>query len=455
MQTLAVLSMHTSPLAQAGTGDGGGMNVYIRQLCAALARMGVRCEVFTRAERPGLPAVVPVEPGLRVHHVPAGPLGPVQKEELLSLVPAWTDGVSAILDRLEAEGCRVDAVHANYWLSGVAGHRLKHERGIPLVSTFHTLDRVKAEPNPVDQALSAVRQRSELETVGCSDLLLASCAVEADQLAELYGGDRDRIEIVAPGVDHAIFGPGDRRQARRAIGWPEDDPLVLFVGRIQPLKGPSVAVEALGLAVQAARGGAVVSSRGVLGEGAAAAGGLRGSEPVGASWRLGAGAERLARASLMIIGGPSGTEGAAELAAVHRGVARNRLQGRVHVVAAQPHELLSTSYRAADVVVVPSRSESFGLVALEASACGVPVVASAVGGLTTLVDHGRTGYLVEGRDATQFADHVRHLIARPDKASVMGAAAAARAGAYTWTAAAKRLQERMVGVIARQLVSCG
>jgi D-inositol-3-phosphate glycosyltransferase len=425
MQTLAVLSMHTSPLAQAGTGDGGGMNVYIRQLCAALARMGVRCEVFTRAERHGLPAVVSVEPGLRVHHIPAGPVAPVPKEDLLALVPAWTDGVSAALDRLEAEGCRVDAVHANYWLSGVAGHRLKHERDIPLVSTFHTLDRVKAEPNPVDQGLSAVRQQSELETVGCSDLLLASCAVEADQLAELYGAERDRIEIVAPGVDHAIFGPGNRRQARRAIGWPEDDPLVLFVGRIQPLKGPSVAVEALGLA-----------ARGLIAEGEGPAG-------------------RLARASLIIVGGPSGTEGAAELAAVHRAVARNGLEGRVHVVAPQPHELLSTSYRAADVVVVPSRSESFGLVALEASACGVSVVASAVGGLTTLVDHGRTGYLVEGRDPKQFAHHLRHLIADSDQAAAMGAAAATRAGAYTWTAAAKRLQERMVGVISRQLVTCG
>jgi len=156
----------------------------------------------------------------------------------------------------------------------------------------------------------------------------------------------------------------------------------------------------------------------------------------------------------MIVGGPSGTEGAAELAAVHRAVARNGLEGRIHVVAPQPHELLSTSYRAADVVIVPSRSESFGLVALEASACGVPVVASAVGGLTTLVDHGRTGFLVEGRDPTLFAQHLRHLIADPDRAAAMGRAAATRAGAYTWTAAAKRLQERMVGVTSRQLVTC-
>jgi D-inositol-3-phosphate glycosyltransferase len=421
--------MHTSPLAQAGTGDGGGMNVYIRELCAGLARRGVRCEVFTRAEDPAQPAVVAVEPGFRVHHVPAGPLAPVAKEDLLALVPAWTDAVSAVLDKLEAEGCRVDAVHANYWLSGVAGHRLKHEREIPLVSTFHTLDRVKADPSPVEQALSATRQHAELETVGCSDLLLASCDVEADQLVSLYGADRDRIEIVAPGVDHAIFGPGQRRQARRAIDWPDDNPLVLFVGRVQPLKGPSVAVEALGLAVSS------MADAPITGGSSGAAG-------------------RLERASLMIIGGPSGAQGSHELAAVHHGTARHHLNGRVHLVAPQRHELLSTSYRAADVVVVPSRSESFGLVALEASACGIPVIASAVGGLTTLIDHGRTGYLVEDRDPRQFGRYLAGLIAAPERAAAMGAAAAVRAGAYTWTAAAERLEERMAQVISRQLVAC-
>jgi D-inositol-3-phosphate glycosyltransferase len=426
--------MHTSPLAQAGTGDGGGMNVYIRELCAGLARRGVRCEVFTRAEDSAQPAVVAVEPGFRVHHVPAGPLAPVAKEELLALVPTWTDAVSAVLDKLEAEGCRVDAVHANYWLSGVAGHRLKHEREIPLVSTFHTLDRVKADPSPVEQALSATRQHAELETVGCSDLLLASCDVEAEQLVSLYGADRDRIEIVAPGVDHAIFGPGQRRQARRAIDWPDDNPLVLFVGRVQPLKGPSVAVEALGLAVSSMPGASMA--------GASMAGGGSGA------------AGRLDRASLMIIGGPSGAQGSHELAAVHHGTARHHLNGRVHLVAPQRHELLSTSYRAADVVVVPSRSESFGLVALEASACGIPVIASAVGGLTTLIDHGRTGYLVEDRDPRQFGQYLARLIAAPERAAAMGAAAAVRAGAYTWTAAAERLEERMAQVISRQLVVC-
>jgi D-inositol-3-phosphate glycosyltransferase len=421
METLAVLSMHTSPLAQAGTGDGGGMNVYIRELCAGLARGGVRCEVFTRDEGTGVAATVVVEPGFRVHHVPAGPRAPVAKEDLLGLVPAWADGVATALDRLEAQGTVIDAIHANYWLSGVAGHRLKHERHVPLISTFHTLDRVKADAGPDDVALSTTRQRAEMEIIGCSDLLLASCGVEAEQLVTLYGAARERVEIVAPGVDHAIFAPGARAQARRAIGWPADDPLVLFVGRIQPLKGPSVAADALGLAT-------------------AAGGGRR--------------VERLARASLMVIGGPSGTQGAGELAALERQIAAHRLSGRVQVVPPQRHELLSTSYRAADVVIVPSRSESFGLVALEASACGIPVVASAVGGLTTLVDHGRTGYLVEGRDPRRFGAHLRELIEQPERSAEMGRAAARRARAYTWTAAAQRLEHRMARVTTRELVAC-
>jgi D-inositol-3-phosphate glycosyltransferase len=279
------------------------------------------------------------------------------------------------------------------------------------------LDRVKADAGPEDRELSLVRQSSEMETVGCSDLLLASCDVEADQLVELYGAERDRIEVVAPGVNHAIFGPGDRVQARRAIGWPQDVPLVLFVGRIQPLKGPSVAVEALGL--------------------------LRTRT-----------SDRLQRASLMVIGGPSGPQGAGELSALERSVAAYGLKDRVTCVPPQRHELLSTSYRAADVVIVPSRSESFGLVALEASACGIPVVASAVGGLTTLVDHGRTGFLVEGRDPSQFAHHLGTLIGHPEIAATMGHAAGRRARAYTWTVAASRLEHRVVQITSRQLVAC-
>ncbi|HET9071442.1 MAG TPA: glycosyltransferase [Acidimicrobiales bacterium] len=418
MRDLVILSMHTSPRAQPGTGDGGGMNVYVRELAAALARSGVRCEVFTRADSPDCAAVVPIEPGFRVHHVPAGPLAPVAKEALPGLVGEWADGVGDRLRTLDEQGFHPEAIHANYWLSGVAGHRLKHELDVPLVSTFHTLDRVKAEASPeeIRSAEPARRAQAEAEIVGCSDVILASCSVEAAQLTELYGADPERIEIVAPGVDHAYFGPGDRVQARRAIGMPGEDPLVLFVGRIQPLKGLRVVVEALA--------------------GLQRAGG------------------RPARATLVVVGGPSGPEGPAELARIEARVAELGLGDRTRFVAPQPHEMLATYLRASDVCVVPSRSESFGLVALEAAACGVPVLASAVGGLVTLVEDGRTGYLLDPHDPRRWAAGLVELLARPAHAEALGRAGAARAGAYTWSSAAATLHLRLDRVTDKALVAC-
>ena len=398
--------MHTSPLAQPGMGDGGGMNVYVRELSTALARAGVACDVYTRAVDGAQPAEVVVEPGLRVHHVPAGPARPVAKELLPALVDDFTD---AVLDRL-AGGDGTDAIHANYWLSGVAGHRIKHELDLPLVSTFHTLDRVKAE---VDEAESHLRAEAEAQTVACSDGLLASCTEEARQLVRLYDADPSRIEIVAPGVDHAFFAPGNRTQARRALSLPTDGPMLLFVGRIQPLKGAGVAVEALADVVAV--------------------------EPA---------------AFLVIVGGPSGPSGDDELAHLHALVARHGLQRHVRFVPPQRHELLSTWYRAADVCLVPSRSESFGLVALEAAACGTPVVAAAVGGLTTLVDDGCTGFLIDGREPGLYAARVRELLADRPRAAVMEAEAALRARRYTWSIAAARLRRLYSDLTARQLVQC-
>ncbi|HET7524089.1 MAG TPA: glycosyltransferase [Acidimicrobiales bacterium] len=417
---LAVLSMHTSPLAQPGTGDGGGMNVYVRELCAALARSGVECEVFTRTERVDAPSVVDVEPGFRVHHVPAGPRSPVAKESLPELVPAWTRGVGSRLAALEAAGRPVDAIHANYWLSGLAGHALKHELELPLVVTFHTLDRVKADASPEEISFQEPARRAvaESQIVGCADAVVASCSVEGDQLVSLYGADPRRIVIVAPGVDHAFFSPGDRAQARRATGLEAAGPVVLFAGRIQPLKGPTVAVEAL----------AQVRARS---------------------------ARRLAGAELVLIGGPSGPYGESEMAAVRRRVRAYGLERAVRLLPPQTHERLSTYYRASDVCVVPSHSESFGLVALEAAACGIPVVASAVGGLTTLVDDGRTGFLVDGRDPADYAAPLAKLLGDPDEAERMGAAGAARAGAYTWKAAAAELWERVEALTSAVLVACG
>lgn len=404
MRRLAVLSLHTSPLAQPGQGDSGGMNVYVRELVSSLAQAGVQADVFTRRWDDG-PEVVEVEPGFRVVHVEAGPAD-LAKEQLPAVVDDFADGVRRHLTALGD----VDALHANYWLSGVAGHRLKHELDLPLVSTFHTLARVKAETGDTEPDL---RIHAEAEVIACSDAILASCAAEADQLERLYGADPARIELVAPGVDHAFFSPGDHQGARRALQHLHlrPGPVLLFVGRIQPLKGLDVAVAALAELDQP-------------------------------------------EATLVVVGGASGHEGAAEVARIEALADDLGVGHQIRFVAPVPHHLLSTYYRAADVVLVPSRSESFGLVALEAAACGTPVVASAVGGLRTLVEHGRTGFLVEGRDPARFAAHTAEVLASPELAARLSSAAAHRARSYTWSTAAGRLRRIYGDLTARTLVDC-
>ena len=421
MARLAILSLHTSPLAQPGTGDGGGMNVYVREMASALARAGHRCDVFTRADRAGLAEVVDVEPGFRVHHVAAGPIGPLTKEHLETVVPEFTDRVLAKMTTVSgapisaADGGPFDAVHANYWLSGLAGHIIKHELDIPLLSTFHTLDRVKAEamPEESDSDLSLRRAAAEAMVIACSDAVLASCTVEAEQIVALYGADPDRIAVVAPGVDHAFFAPGDRHQARRALALDHDGPLLLFVGRIQPLKGAHLAVGALAELVDAG-----VDAR------------------------------------LVVVGGPSGQVGEATLASLHRSVDDLGLGHRVTFRAPQPHELLSSYYRAANVTVCPSRSESFGLVALESAACGTPVVASAVGGLTTLVDDGETGYLIDSADPADYAAAVAAVVTSTTRERAMERASVVRAQRYTWRSAAAQLSQLTEVLLSRRLVVC-
>ena len=423
MRRLAVLSLHTSPLAQPGTGDGGGMNVYVRELTAALARTGVACDVFTRAWSPDLPAVVDVEPGLRVHHVAAGPLEVLPKASLPGVVDEFTAGV---LGRMAAApgsggdpggGLPYTSVHANYWLSGLSGHVIKHELELPLVCTFHTLDRVKAEsmPEEVEADMPHRRAEAEASVIDCSDAVLASCTVEADQIASLYGGDPGRIRIVPPGVDHAFFGPGHRPQARRALGLPLDGRLLLFVGRIQPLKCADAAIETLAELLE------------------------DGGEPY----------------RLVVVGGPSGPHGEKSLQRLHDVADARGVRAHVHFIDPQPHELLSSYYRAADVCLVPSRSESFGLVALEAAACGTPVVASAVGGLTTLVDHGHTGFLVDDPDPRAYAAAVRRVFDEPLAAERFSTASVLRARHYTWRAAAAALVELHDELASGRLVECG
>ncbi len=207
-----MISLHTSPLAQPGSGDSGGMNVYVREMVSSLAQAGVECTTYTRADRAGLPAEVLVEPGHRVVHIEAGPYH-LPKEALADILDEFTDGV---LEHLQANG-GTDVVHANYWLSGVVAHRLKHILDVPFVSTFHTLARVKAEggdPEPI------WRDRAEAEIITCADAICVSCSEEERQFRRLYGDPQGRIEIVAPGVEHAFFAPGDQAGARAALELP-------------------------------------------------------------------------------------------------------------------------------------------------------------------------------------------------------------------------------------------
>lgn len=400
---VAMLSLHTSPLAQPGSGDSGGMNVYVRELAAGLAHHGADVSVYVRRWRADLPREIELEPGVRVVHVGAG-APELSKEALYDIVDPFTDGVLADLDQVGS-----DVIHANYWLSGVAGHRIKHARELPLVSTFHTLARVKAELGDYEPQR---RVNAELEVVRCSDVVTASCHPEAQQLERLYHADADRIEYIAPGVEHGVFSPGDQAGARRAIGVGKG-PLLLFVGRIQPLKGVDVAIRALAASAHA-------------------------------------------DARLLVVGGASGAEGDGEVERVHEMVEVLGLGDRVEFRPPQPHHLLGGYYRAADVTLVPSRSESFGLVALESAACGTPVVAAGVGGLRTLVDHGRTGFLIEGREPSVFAAYVDEILDNPLLAATMAMNAAERAARYRWSGAARHLVQVYERLVARrpELVSC-
>ncbi|WP_420452441.1 glycosyltransferase [Ilumatobacter sp.] len=403
---MAIISLHTSPLLQPGSGDSGGMNVYVRELVSSLSQTGLDCVTFTRADRAGLPPEVLVEPNHRVVHVEAGPHH-LPKEALADVSDRFCAGVMAWFD----EHGPPDVIHGNYWLSGVVGHHLKHALDVPFVSTFHTLARVKAEGGDPEPEW---RDRAEAEIIQCSDAICVSCVEEEEQFRRLYGDPSGRIEIIAPAVEHALFAPGDRTGARRAIGVDPDVELILFVGRIQPLKGPDVAIRALA-EVRATSGRDV---------------------------------------RLIVVGGASGRDGDDETRRAHDLVVELGVEGSVEFVAPQPHHILSTYYRAADVVIVPSRSESFGLVALEAMACGIPVVASAVGGLLSLVEDGVTGRLIPGRDPARYAEAIVGLLDDDGARSAMAEASVAKASRYTWRAAAARLRRLYSEIVVRDLVDC-
>ena len=400
---VAIISLHTSPLAQPGVGDSGGMNVYVREMASALAQKGTECIVYTRADSADLPREVLVEPGHRVVYVQAGPYH-LPKEALTDIVDEFSD---AVVSDIESRG-GVDAIHAHYWLSGEVGHALKHRLDVPFIVTFHTLARVKGAGGDLEPGY---REAAEAAQLGCADAVCVSCETERSELIEHYGVPAGRVVIVSPGVEHAIFGPGDRGGARRAIGEREETPLILFAGRIQALKGPDVAIRAL----------ALMENR---------------------------------DARLLVVGGASGVDGRVKEDDMRLLADELGLRDRVRFIAPQPHHLLSTYYRAADVVAVPSRSESFGLVALEASACGTPVVASAVGGLLSLVNDGVTGVLVQLRTPSAFAAALDAVLNDPAMATSMSMAGSVASLDYSWTMAATRLNTVYDEICSGALLEC-
>lgn len=402
-RSLAIISLHTSPLAQPGSGDGGGMNVYVRSLAAALAGAGVSCDVFTRAEDRDGPPVTVVEPNFRVIQVEAGARVPLAKEALPAVVP---DFAEAMLRTIRESDVDYDVLHANYWLSGQVAHQLKHELGVPMITTFHTLARVKEVEVSDDH--DGRRAAGEEAIIRCADLMLASTREELSQLEVLYGADPERVEVLPPGVDHQLFKPGDKRRARAALGLPGER-VLLFVGRIQPLKGLDLAIRSL-----------AEIDDGVL-------------------W---------------VMGGPSGPEGPDELARCQKLAAELGVADRIVIRAPVEHTRLVDYYRAADVCIVPSRSESFGLVALEASACGTPVVAASVGGLRSIVEDSVTGFLVEGRDPLEWATSVALLLDDPELAATMGMRAALRSGRWSWCMTAARLRRLCSDLTERTPVEC-
>lgn len=397
---VGLISLHTSPLAQAGAGDGGGMNVFVRQLATALAQRGIDTVVFARRTDRATPDVVHLEPGLSVVHLEAGPHD-LTKADLGETIMPFAE---AMVDFLRCEpGLQLKVLHANYWLSALAGAVVRERLGIPMTVSFHTLGRVKnASGVPEPEA----REQAEQWVVDHADGLCAASPADANDLAAYYGARAGHVAVVPPGVEHALFSPGDRRGATAALGLPEDGaPTVLFVGRIQPLKGADVAVQTVG--------------------------------------RLG---QRKAR--LVMVGGPSGERGDVEMDRVFHLAAAAGMGERMRVVPPQPHHVLSTYYRAADVVVVPSRSESFGLVALEASACGRAVVAADVGGLRYVMDNGRTGVLVAGRDPARWSAAVDSVLSDANCAAQFGAAAHQRSLLFSWRATGERAVRHYEQVLA-------
>lgn len=383
-----MLSLHTSPLEQPGTGDAGGMNVYVRSTALELAGVGIDVEIFTREAGEGRPRREVLADGVVVHHLDAGPRHRIPKEALPGLTDTFADAITEVADLL-ADG-HFDVLHSHYWVSGMVGLTLSRQMNLPLVHSMHTMAKVKnlrmkalIAPEPAE------RIAGEQEVVAGAARLIANTSTEATELISLYGATPDRVDVVAPGVDLSTFHPGDRSGARAALAFPPEQFHVVFAGRIQKLKGPQVLV--------------------------AAAAELRRRRPD-------------IPLAVSILGAGSGPEALAlqpliDAAGLTRDV-------RLYPPVTASH--LAQWFRSADVVAMPSFSESFGLVALEAQACGTPVVAANVGGLPQAVSDGRSGLLVDGHSATGWADVLERLHDDARLRETLGRGAATHALAFGW-----------------------
>ncbi len=398
LHRLAMISLHTSPLDQPGTGDAGGMNVYVIELAKRLVRHGIEVDIFTRATSSALDPVVAAGDGITVRHIHAGPFEGLTKNEL----PAQLCVFAREVLRTEAAQPlgHYDAVHSHYWLSGQVGALARDRWGVPLVHSMHTMAKVKNDAlADGDSPEPLAREIGEQQVVEAADMLIANTDIEAKQLIELYDADPARVEVVHPGVDLDVFRPVEKAEARAGLGLPADADVLLFAGRIQPLKAPDVLLRAV----------AVLLER----------------EP-----------HRRSRFVVPVVGGPSGTglekpQALADLAA-ELGVA-----DVVRFVPPVSQEELARWYAAATVVAVPSYNESFGLVAVEAQATGTPVVAAAVGGLTTVVRDERSGLLVPGHRAEDWANALHRVITDDALRTRLERGALEQARLFSWDATAE------------------
>jgi len=406
---IAVLSVHTSPLDQPGTGDAGGMNVYIDQTSRLLAEAGIEVEIFTRATNSGQPAEVELVPGVRVRHISAGPYEGLAKADLPSQLCAMTAGVMRV-EAAHPEGW-FDLIHSHYWLSGQVGWLAGERWDVPLVHSMHTMAKVKnAGLADGDTPEPTVRIIGEEQVVAAATRLVANTRIEAAELIDLYGAQPDRVDVVHPGVDLAMFQPGSVPQARTELGIASDAVLLLFVGRIQPLKAPDVLVRAAA---------ELVATR----------------------------PELRARLVVAICGGPSGT-GLERPTSLEDLAGELQIADLVRFIPPGDRARLAQWYRAADLTVVPSHSESFGLVAVESQACGTPVIAAAVGGLQTAVADGRSGLLVFGHDPRDYARAIASILDDPGRRAAMSVAARDHAEQFGWAGTAAGLMATYAKAIA-------